>query len=124
MARLSNYVIDTEITDENKNMLVHGYTGALDLIDRELATYLKNNKDSLDRDTFPFGEENYDLLNKRGYITDKAPEEEVLHVKNQANLLHKLNLKGIKCFGFLITYNETSAKPFTHSTFISITLNE
>lgn len=37
MARLSNYVIDTEITDENQNMLVHGYTGAIDIIDRELA---------------------------------------------------------------------------------------
>ena len=42
MSRLSNYVIDTEITDENQNILVHGYTGAIDLIDRELATYLKN----------------------------------------------------------------------------------
>lgn len=69
MARLSNYVIDTEITDENQNMLVHGYTGAIDIIDRELANYLKNNKDTLERGTFPFGEENYDLLNKRGYIS-------------------------------------------------------
>lgn len=60
MARLSNYVIDTEITDENQNMLVHGYTGAIDIIDRELANYLKNNKDTLERGTFPFGEENYD----------------------------------------------------------------
>ena len=40
MARLSNYVIDTEITDEDQNMLVHGYTGAIDVVDRKLATYL------------------------------------------------------------------------------------
>ena len=105
MARLSNYVIDTEITDENQNMLVHGYTGAIDIIDRELANYLKNNKDTLERGTFPFGEENYDLLNKRGYITDKTPVEEVQYVKDLANLLHKKNLNGIKCFGFIITYN-------------------
>lgn len=119
MARLSNYVIDTEITDENQNMLVHGYTGAIDIIDRELANYLKNNKDSLERGTFPFGEENYDLLNKRGYITDKTPVEEVQYVKDLANLLHKKNLNGIKCFGFIITYNCNFRCPYCYESRIS-----
>lgn len=69
--RVSDYTIYTEVGDSHKEtVLIHGYTGAIDIVSNKIATLLKkNNISAINADTF-------DKLRKRGYITEKTCKEE------------------------------------------------
>lgn len=44
--RVSSYIIPVKLENENgKYMLLHGYTGAIDIVDEDLAIYLRENKE-------------------------------------------------------------------------------
>lgn len=84
--RLSNYSIPIHV-DENKIFLIHGYTGAIDIVSKEFFDdLLKNKFDELDNDLISY-------LEKRGILTRKNLEEERTHVARICDLLKKRNLR-------------------------------
>lgn len=102
--RKSSYIISTRLHD-GKTMWIHGYTGAIDIVSARLADYLDAH-DAFAPEDFPFGEEVFARLAKRGYLTTKTKEEEQAHVAHVAGLLHEAHKKITrKGFGFIVTYN-------------------
>lgn len=87
--RISSYIIPVKLDVEaDKFMLLHGYTGAIDIVDRNLAVYLSQNKNAIIA-TSVFSHEIIDRLHKRGYLTDKTEEEEYAYVAKMAKVLHE-----------------------------------
>ena len=113
--RLSDYTIPIALEAEpGKTLLVHGYTGAIDVVDSELWQTLKD---------FPNGNnlssEEIELLGKRGYLTSKTTEEERAYVAKFAEKLHESRLKLQKNFGFVVTYDCNFRCPYCFENAIS-----
>lgn len=88
-ARLSSYVIFTELDDsDNKYMLVHGCTGAIDIASESIVSYLQS-EDILTPETAPFSQKTWDTLVARGYITAKTAEEEYAFAGRMAQSFYR-----------------------------------
>ena len=79
--RISDYTIfvDLKQHSEDSHLLIHGYSGAFDLVPTELATTMKVLAGaSLSGDTLrdALGEGHIEVLKRRGYLTEWGPEEE------------------------------------------------
>lgn len=100
--RLSDYTIPVELeSNEGKFMLIHGYTGALDVIGRDVLEQIRKNplEGSLSSNAI-------DRLLKRGYLTTKDKEEEQMYVERFCKILSKRNkLLLKKNFTLVVTYN-------------------
>lgn len=103
--RVSSYIILVKLDNENgKYMLLHGYTGAIDLIDADLAAYLRDNKhDTSTSSLLP--SEIKKRLYKRGYLTNKTEEEEYLYVNKMAAILHKKETLTQISYTTVVTYD-------------------
>lgn len=99
--RTSSYIIPIKL-DNKKYMLIHGYTGAIDVINEDLATKLIEYDHFCD-DTFSPATKH--ILEKRGYITTKTKEEEFNYTERMAQALHKRDKILYKNFTWIITYN-------------------
>lgn len=97
---LSFYTIPVKLENEpGKYLLVHGYTGAIDLISSDCWKQLSiGNYNNL-------SERQIQTLRQRGYLTERKFEEEQEYVIHLASLLHKSQAKLNKFWGFIITYN-------------------
>ncbi len=102
--RVSSYIIPTKV-DDDKYMLVHGYSGAIDLVDAETADFLCFNNDvdrilehKLDDETISF-------LQSRGYLTERTSIEEMEYIERMLKVLHKKSLMTEANFTFLVSYN-------------------
>lgn len=101
--RASSYIIPIKLdNDENKYMLIHGYTGAIDVVDEEIATKLMQHTNI---DNSVFSPAIQQKLEKRGYITAKSQKEEYDYVERIAHALHKEYEILHKTFTWVITYN-------------------
>ena len=101
--RVSSYNIYVELNNNPKYyFLVHGYTGAIDLIKKEIALLLKNTNDS--ELLYQLDKETLDSLIKRGYITNKTKEEERKHLQTLSELVHKKKSRA-NSFLFIVTQN-------------------
>lgn len=117
---LSNYSIFIELEkSDNQYMALHGYTGAVDILGKEIVVYLKNNKNNLDATSFPFSNNTWNALVNRGYITQKSKEEEQEHVIKLANLLQRRNILLHQYFTFLITYDCNFRCPYCYEAGLS-----
>ncbi len=96
--RASSYVITVALPASNECLLVHGYTGAIDVVPRGVVTALRNGSFDL---LLP---KDLDALVKRGYITDKTKDEEQVWVVSLARLFHK-RASRFHSFMFLVTYD-------------------
>ncbi len=77
--RVSQYIILTPmLEDDNKFILAHGYTGALDIVDREIARLLKPGTTNGSLSQLSAEVRNH--LSARGYLTEMSAEEEREHV--------------------------------------------
>lgn len=103
--RVSSYLIDTKLEDSNQHMLIHGYTGAIDLVQDELAIFLSTTSTSFSKEDMPCSDTTAKLLEERGYITKKTQDEEYAYVERMATALHRKDRILNACFTFLITYN-------------------
>ena len=75
--RVSSYMIPVKLENEaDKYMLIHGYTGAIDIASEELLNEIKS-VGIENKLTKPMIEH---LLN-RGYLTNKTQDEEYAYVK-------------------------------------------
>lgn len=99
--RVSSYTIPIKLEKEKDlYVLIHGYTGAIDLISSEGLTAIKN----VENENIP----NYALQKtlNRGYVTNRSKEEEYDYIKKVASVLHKRDDKSYKrSFTFIVSYD-------------------
>lgn len=101
--RTSSYLIPIRLDNNmEKQVLIHGYTGAMDIVDKnlvdQLVTFRKVHQKTFSSELLTF-------LKKRGYITDKTEEEEYNYVSRIAQVLHRKEQMLYKTFTFVVTYN-------------------
>ena len=99
--RTSSYLIPVKLESEpDKYMLIHGYTGAIDIATESLLKKIQSV--ASDTDLLP---EMVEVLLKRGYITTKTQEEEYAYVARMAKALHKESEILHTIFTWVVTYN-------------------
>lgn len=99
--RTSSYLIPVKLESEpDKYMLIHGYTGAIDIATEGLLKKIQSIASGTD--LLP---EMVDILLKRGYITTKTQEEEYAYVERMATALYRKAEILNTSFTWVITYN-------------------
>lgn len=99
--RTSSYMIPVKLEqEEGKYMLIHGYTGAADIISESFLGKIKSIEEGHN-----FSESMLQTLLKRGYITTKTQDEEYAYVKRIASLLHRKNKLLTKYFTLVVSYD-------------------
>ena len=99
--RASSYIIPIKLEEEGKYALIHGYTGAVDIVGEDLMSKLLRHP----FDKQLFSSELLNNLLKRGYITLKSKEEECNYVLRIARALHKRDKMFYSEFTWIVTYN-------------------
>jgi uncharacterized protein len=115
--RKSSYIISVKLeTEEDKYMLLHGYTGAIDVVNENVINYLDNldNLNNSENENTEVSESTFNALKARGYLTEKTKEEEIAHVRKLANLLHQKDKKLHKGFLFLVAYDCNFRCPYCY----------
>lgn len=99
--RVSSYMIPVKLeNEEGKYTLIHGYTGAIDIVTESLLNQIKH----IETEN-TLSEEILHTLQKRGYITNKTAEEESMYVQRIAKALHQRESILMKNFTWVVTYN-------------------
>jgi len=97
--RASRYNIYIKIPNSENYILIHGYTGAVDIVNVEIINFLKefdhNSISNLDSETIK-------ILLKRGYLTDISFRSEKSKIELISNYLKQKNK--ISNFLFVVTY--------------------
>ena len=95
--RTSSYIIPVKLeSEEGKYMLIHGYTGAVDIVTEDLLTKINQISSSNS-----FSDEMLQNLLKRGYITAKTQDEENALVLKMIKAVHLYHKQGYKKFYIL-----------------------
>ncbi len=103
--RLSSYTIPVKINDnQDKYIIVHGYTGAIDVINKDLYNYISKSTNLLDENS-PYTKDIIEKLQRRGYLTHRTAQEEIEYVRNAAQVLHKKHYRSRKSFVLVVTYD-------------------
>lgn len=103
--RFSSYSIVVPLDSEPENVfMMHGYTGAIDVLGKEIAEYLQNHE-SFNKEELPCSETTAAALEKRGYITLWSKEEEVEYAKRLANALYRKENILSNSFTVVVTYD-------------------
>jgi len=101
MTRVSSYIIQVEL-EPDKVMLLHGYSGAMDIVDNATAAKLCSNNIICEND---FDAELLNTLRKRGYMTDMSQDEENEYFRRMAVALHKKDMLLYAYYTFIVTYD-------------------
>jgi uncharacterized protein len=108
--RTSSYIISVKLENENgKYMLLHGYTGAIDIVSEELLAEI--NSVSSEND---FRENTLQALIRRGYITTRTKEEEYAYVARTAKAFHEKYNISHTTFTWVVTYNCNFRCPYCY----------
>ena len=119
--RVSLYTIFINLDDSNGDfLLIHGYTGAIDRVSNSVAWFLRTGQTFEEKDIaqLPFSAETFQVLVKRGYLTNKTPFEEREQVKLMAEIFHKQEKK-TRSFLFLVAYDCNFRCPYCFENTIS-----
>ncbi|MDQ2901979.1 MAG: SPASM domain-containing protein [Ktedonobacteraceae bacterium] len=119
--RASSYTIFVDLPDNSEEMLlVHGYTGAYDLVSQKVATYIRSLESRnpprplygvwtpaplVDGEVARPSEPTIDLLKRRGYLTEKTLEEEEAFFVKIANAYHAKMLRATPSYVLMPTYD-------------------
>lgn len=114
----SDYIVDVKLEDTQKTLLIHGYTGAIDIVSDEFAEKIKNIKE-LNEETSPFSSTILESLIKRGYVTTKTKQEEQEYVKRMARVMHEDSKRMCRSFVFLVSYDCNFRCPYCYENTIS-----
>lgn len=118
--RLSSYAINVPLKRDNmKELFIHGYSGAIDIIDSAIPKFLIKNRNLLTLQSFPFSKDTWYRLLKRGYITSKTKNEELLYVEKMGNLIHQRDKALHRSFGFVVSYDCNFRCPYCYEAKIS-----
>ena len=60
-------MIDVKVDGNNDHMLIHGYTGAIDLVNDKIVSFI-NSHDTFTESEFPYSAKTWSALIQRGYI--------------------------------------------------------
>lgn len=118
--RTSSYTIYVDLPeDPSRMLLVHGYTGAYDLVSRQVAGYLRAREsgrppkplfgawltepDLPETDYSPSGK-TIEALSQRGYLTAMSAGEEVEYLSKVAGIMHEAAQKKLSWI-FMPTYD-------------------
>ena len=103
--RFSSYSIVVPLESEpDKVFMMHGYTGAIDVLSKEIADYLQNHV-HFSKEEIPCSETTMEALEKRGYITKWSEEDEVEYAKRLANALYRKENILNNNFTVVVTYD-------------------
>jgi len=121
MLRTSSYTIYVDLPGSNEEMLlVHGYTGAYDRVSRRVATYVRSlerrrppkplygdwsPEPSMEGEYLPPSDNTLQILKRRGYLTEKTPEQEEEIFAEFATKLHERNIEQPPSYIFMPTYD-------------------
>lgn len=101
MLRFSSYTIPVKLQNEQgKYMLIHGYTGAMDIVSEDFLKEISNIFLGSN-----ISERMLQTLEKRGYITNRTQEEEYAYVARIAKALYKESTILSTSFTWVVTYN-------------------
>jgi uncharacterized protein len=115
--RPSDYIIFVKLPDSKQVLLVHGYTGAIDLVKPNVARFLKHKGRS--NGEAMVSESTIEILKQRGYLTARSPEEERARVKELATVVHRHQLKALKSFLFIPAYDCNFDCPYCYEAELS-----
>jgi len=105
MLRKSDYCITVKLEEESdKYMLLHSYTGAMDVVSGKIGSILEKKSIDFELD-MSLSTKTVEQLKTRGYITEKTSEEEGAYVKRFAALLHKNSMNSSKQYMFMVAYD-------------------
>ena len=79
-------------------ILIHGYTGAIDIVQKTVGVVLSQEKPNILQWNCPI--ETLEQLIQRGFITTKTPEEEINLANKIANAVHLYQKQSYKKFYF------------------------
>lgn len=99
--RPSSYCILVSLPGEERSLLFHGYSGAVDLVSPVVADFLRDPRRELDPASSSLPEETLCVLRRRGYITDKSMQEEREFVRELGMRVHRIHRRHASG-GFLI----------------------
>ncbi|MBQ4279143.1 MAG: radical SAM protein [Rikenellaceae bacterium] len=117
--RKSSYLIAVPLQNtEGKHMLVHGYTGAIDIASKDIAECLNSHAGFCSEDEIDLPQATLDTLVARGYFTEKTATEEKAHIQQWASLFHK-SLRKFQDFLFMVTYDCNFRCPYCYESAIS-----
>ncbi|MBM4170215.1 MAG: SPASM domain-containing protein [Ignavibacteria bacterium] len=115
--RTSVYTIYVKLPETSEFLTVHGYTGAIDLVQPNVVEFLRSFGKPHQKATVT--ESTRELLQQRGYLTDKTPEEEHARVRELAETFHKHQLKAGKGFLFVPAYDCNFNCPYCYEAAVS-----
>jgi uncharacterized protein len=117
--RKSSYTISVKLeAEEDKYMLLHGYTGAIDVVSGNVISYLDSMNHSKTENA-GVSESTFNALKTRGYLTVKTEEEEIAFVKKMADLMHRKAKLTQYNFTFLVSYDCNFRCPYCYEAKIS-----
>lgn len=100
LLRVSSYIIPVQIT-EKKYLLLHGYRGSIDVLDKDIyEKYIKMFDETKDKEL-----DVIEFLQQRGYLTTLTHFEEIEYVNKFAILLHRKARLLLSSYTFAVTYN-------------------
>lgn len=119
--RTSSYTIYVDLPgDDTSVLLVHGYTGAYDKVNRRVAAFLRS-KESGKVPKPLYGQwvadpddgatpatpspKTIDVLRRRGYLTYKTPDEEERFFVENVNRMHHAKMQQMPVYIVMPTYN-------------------
>lgn len=103
----SKYIIYVPYKKEKKFILLHGYGGAVDLVEPEVVDYLKRMQRKANNaglDLPDLAPETVARLRKRGYLTTRTPEEEEAYLCQIGEIIHQRQSNTKSTFFLCPTY--------------------
>lgn len=110
--RFSSYTIVAELNhDPDSACMIHGYTGAIDVVNKDIVAFLESH-DIFKKNDIPCSEATREALEKRGYITKMTAKEETEYVKQFANALFKKEQSKGSVFTVVMSYDCNFCCPY------------
>jgi uncharacterized protein len=121
LLQTSNYIIFIKIPDSEDYLLIQGYTGAMDRVNKNVVQFLRE-RSCLDENERTNGidvsQATIDALIKRGYLTNRSQSQECDHVRQLAKRIHYFQNNKSRSL-FLISYDCNFRCPYCFENGIS-----
>lgn len=110
--KLSYYTIPIKLSKEDKLILVHGYTGAIDVVSSKLYAAISTSKGNIEI----VSDELKEKLISRGYLTIQAKEEEIKYMKDMIKSKIRSESHQTLDVTWVVTYNCNFRCPYCFET--------